>query len=320
MIPDRINPAPIHPSSPHITLRQTQEYSGHTGSVFAMALSEDEKWLFTSGDDGIVAQWDLHAVRDQGTAILRTDRSIYALLCLPDNRLMAGTSDGTLYLLDLNDHKIIHTLRKTTASIYNLHFDKVTGMIWCLHGLGRLTLFEAANLREIAYLQLSARHLRSVCESADGQNMFIGTSDNRILVLDRRQAGLLQEWEAHKNSVFSLAILPDTDYLLSGGMDAHLNIWDTKNSFKLVKSLPAHYFTVNDIVISPDGNYFATASRDKTFKLWNSLSFDLLKVVDYERNQAHRHSINRIKWLKADNNILSCSDDRRIIRWKVILN
>ncbi|MEZ4773492.1 MAG: hypothetical protein R3D00_09950 [Bacteroidia bacterium] len=308
------------PISANIIVQLKQEYTGHTGSVFAMTVSEDEKWLFTSGDDGIIAQWNLETKADQGNAVLRTDKSVYTLLSLPGNRLMAGTSDGTIYVIDLLNRKITHTLRKPPAAIYHLYLDQTTEIVWCLHGQGGLTLYHSHDWREMSHLQLSVKHLRSVCESPDGENLFIGTSDNRILVLNRENANQVYEWAAHKNSVFSLAILPESGYLISGGMDAHLNIWDTKNLFNLIKSLPAHNFTVNDIVISPSGNYFATASRDKTFKLWNSHTFDLLKVVDYERNLAHRHSINRIKWLNADNSIITCSDDRRVIRWDVLLD
>lgn len=308
------------PISSNIIVTLKQEYAGHTGSVFAMTVSEDEKWLFTSGDDGIVAQWNLEINDNLGNAVLRTDKSVYTLLSIPDARLLAGTSDGTLYVIDLNARKIIQTLRKPPAAIYHLYFDPKTEIVWCLHGNGWLTLYDTQNWHEINHLQLSDKHLRSVCESPDGENICIGISDNRILVVNRKTTHRVHEWNAHKNSVFSLATLPGSGYLLSGGMDAHLNIWDSENLFKLIKSLPAHNFTINDIVISPNGNYFATASRDKTFKLWNSHTFDLLKVVDYERNLAHRHSINRIKWLTADNSIITCSDDRRVIRWDVLLD
>jgi len=129
----------------------------------------------------------------------------------------------------------------------------------------------------------------------------------------------LDRWQAHDNSVFSLQYVEENSLLLSGGRDAHLNIWDLKANHSLVQSLPAHNYTINAFALSPSGDYFATASRDKTLKIWDTHSFQLLKVVDFARNLAHTHSVNRICWLKSDNSLISCSDDRRIIRWQVTI-
>ncbi|MEZ4824720.1 MAG: hypothetical protein R3C61_00285 [Bacteroidia bacterium] len=304
----------------NITVSEKLEYTGHTGSVYAMTTSSDERWLFTAGDDGIVAKWDLYAGDDQGTGVMRTDRSVYSLLYLPGDRLMAGTSDGTLYVCDLSSREILVKTNKSSAAIYNLWFDPGAGVIWCLQAKGGLTLYQSEDMREITHRQISDNNLRCVCESPEGTHMFVGASDNRIYVLEKNDASVAHSWEAHKNSVFALAVVPESGLLISGGMDAYLNVWDVKNQIKLIKSLPAHNFTVNDIVFSPDGKYFATASRDKSIKLWNSVTFDLLKVVSFEKNMAHRHSINRVKWLNADQSLISCSDDRRVIRWNVLLN
>jgi len=62
---------------------------------------------------------------------------------------------------------------------------------------------------------------------------------------------------------------PDGKFLLTGGRDAHLNIWQT-DSYELIKSIPAHNWAIYDIVFNPDTTLFATASRDKTIKIWDA--------------------------------------------------
>lgn len=284
-----------------------------------MLVDESETFMYSSGDDGVVAQWNLNSPDDNGTGIMQAGRAIYAMTLLPQNRLVAGASDGTLYIVDTDRKTMLKTLQEVSQPIYGLFRDEETDLLWILYGGGKLTLMRSDNLEPVAHIQLTTNHLRCISVDWNKETLLIGASDNRIYRVDRKTGKTHQHWEAHDNSVFSLALLQGGNVLASGGMDAHLKIWDLKNPLKLTKSLPAHYFTVNDIAISPSGTYFATASRDKTWKIWNAFTFDLLKVIDFERYDGHRHSVNRIKWLKTDNSLISCSDDRRIIRWDVAI-
>ncbi|MEO1450603.1 MAG: WD40 repeat domain-containing protein, partial [Bacteroidota bacterium] len=84
--------------------------------------------------------------------------------------------------------------------------------------------------------------------------------------------------------------------------------------------IPAHNFTLNHFAYSPDKQYLLTVSRDKTIKLWQASDLKLLKVIDYARNEGHRHSVNKIKWLRADNSVISCGDDRQLFRWKISID
>ena len=61
---------------------------------------------------------------------------------------------------------------------------------------------------------------------------------------------------------------------------------------------------------------FATVSMDKTLKIWDAITFDLLKVVDKARNEAHVTSINKLIWLN-NSELLTGSDDKQIMHWLV---
>ncbi|MEL6853096.1 MAG: WD40 repeat domain-containing protein, partial [Bacteroidota bacterium] len=135
--------------------------------------------------------------------------------------------------------------------------------------------------------------------------------------MDAASGEIQRKWLAHDPSVFCLAMHQDGRYLLSGGRDAQIKVWDIKQDFRESKRIAAHMYTVNDLAIFQGGDFFASASRDKTIKLWDAYAFDLQKVIDHERNESHTHSVNRIKCLITDNSLISCSDDRMLMRWKV---
>jgi WD repeat-containing protein 61 len=305
----------LNKANPNITVTKLREYTGHKGSIYGMALSQDEKYLFTSGDDGIVAQWALDSEENHAQAVLQTDRGVYALEVLPGNRLAVGNSGGLIYIVNLGDQSIHKTLQQSTAAIFGIKV--IRDHLWILHGEGFLSILKLSDFSQVLYKRIAQNHLRSICFSEEENIVYIGTSDYQILALAPHPLSLITRWQAHENSVFSLAIHQETKRLLSGGRDAYLNIWDIERDYESVQKIPAHNFTINNIAFSPSKEYFATAGRDKTIKLWDARHFDLLKVIDFARNTAHTHSVNKIRWLKSDNSLISCSDDRRIIRWKI---
>ena len=123
-------------------------------------------------------------------------------------------------------------------------------------------------------------------------------------------------FSAHQFSANVATYSPDGTLLLSGGRDAHLNIWDAK-SYTLIKSIPAHNFAIYDIVFSPDAKLFATASRDKTIKIWDAETFELLVRIDKEKWDGHLNSVNKLLWSSYNNYLISTGDDRSIMVWDV---
>jgi WD40 repeat protein len=164
--------------------------------------------------------------------------------------------------------------------------------------------------------QLSNRSLRALARNASAGALAVGASDNHIYILDEATLEIRQTLTgAHANSVFALTYSPDHRYLLSGGRDAMLRIWDVAQDYALISEQPAHWFTINHIVYAPDGALFATASRDKTFRIWDARTFELLKTVDTIRYGGHINSVNRLLWLP--DTLVSASDDRSLMLWRV---
>lgn len=292
------------------------EYAGHSGSVYAMQLSHDARWLFSAGDDGVVARWDLHSSALDGQALLRTERAVYALLPLDEYVLLVGTADGTVYRVNLKSQQAERAIKLHTEPVYAFWHDVARKRVGIFHAKGRLT-FVSEDLQQVLHeVVLAENHLRAVCAAQQPEQLYIGSSDNAIVHYHLPTDTVAERWTAHGNSVFSLMVHPQGQYLASGGRDAFLNIWDIRQQHLQREAIPAHNFTVNDIQLAHEGDVFATASRDKSIKIWDAYSFTLLKVIDVARYQGHTHSVNRLRWL-PDNTLLSCGDDRRIIRWQI---
>lgn len=299
-------------------LKITKEgtFVGHKGSIFAMTADEKRNFLFTSGDDGIVAKWNIEMPENDAIGILRMSVPNYSLLYVEEhNLLIAGASDGHVSFIDVEKKEIVHLYRKIPTAIYGLVYDKETDFLWVLYGTGFFSVVKMSEQKEVAFYRLSMQHLRTAKIYQD--QIFIGASDGNIYLLNKHTFSPIKTWKAHENSVFSLFVLSENKILLSGGRDARLNVWDLQNECKNVEKIPAHLSTINDIVVAPLGNFFATASRDKTIKIWDSYAFELLKVIDTARNQSHTYSVNKLLWIKAKNCLISCSDDRLGLMWTI---
>ncbi|MEM6348631.1 MAG: hypothetical protein AAF927_32405 [Bacteroidota bacterium] len=301
---------------PKVSVQKIREYTGHKGSVYAMAIDSVERYLYTAGDDGVVARWDLEDEADVGEGVLRIGATIFSLLVVDKHDLLiAGASDGTLYFVDLNGKGVKHTYCKTEFRVFDLWYDPEYDYLWFMQAKGYLGVISLESFEEVGYQQLAQQNLRCIVPSSVMGEVLIGASDGKIRLLHKQSGTVKQEWIANEPSVFTMGIIPGTHYLLSAGRDAQLRLWEWQGKYIPVQKVAAHMGTINHLALSPDAKYIVTASRDKTIKLWEAATLRLLKVVDAARNDAHKHSVNKIKWLKSDNSVISGSDDKRIIRW-----
>lgn len=195
----------------------------------------------------------------------------------------------------------------------------INNFAYTLGGDGVLTRWQLAPFRSLESVQLSYKNLR-VLAFAPVQKIFaVGASDGNIYCLNTDLTLKYCIKNAHANSIFGLAFSPDERFLVSGGRDALLQVWETTN-FSLISSQTAHLSTINSIAFQANGKIFATARRDKHIKIWSANpkdNFRLLKVIDTIRYGNHIRSVNKLLWLNSPDYLISASDDRSAIIWKI---
>lgn len=289
--------------------------SGHRAALYALAPGRSREHFLSAGGDGWVVEWDMCAP-DLGQVVATVDAQVFSLCALPGNEtIVAGNMNGGIHWIDrynLERTRNIQHHRRGTYVLLPAGNELFSG-----GGDGTITRWDTLKRGSMESLQISHASLRTIVFSEERNELAIGASDHSIYLLDAGTLALKQVLKnAHKNSVFSLAYLPKSPYLLSGGRDAMLRVWDLSNEkVATVSEQPAHWYTVNHIAVSPDGTLFATASRDKTIKIWDSANFELLKVVDTLRLGSHTRSVNRLLWLPKA--LISCGDDGLVMGWRV---
>jgi len=104
---------------------------------------------------------------------------------------------------------------------------------------------------------------------------------------------------AHKSHIASIAFTPDSQFLLSAGMDNQVNFWSA-GDWQLSKSLVGHENSVNSLSLTTDGQQVLTASTDRTVRLWDFRT----------ARQVHQYGFKgHTSVLSPDNNVIAALDN-----------
>lgn len=188
--------------------------------------------IFTAGGDGLLTRWDLAAARTVESIQL----SHQALRCIAVSEsrreLAVGSSDGSVYFLDVESLELKYTLEKA-------HQSSVFCAVWT--GEGLLTGGRDAMLR-IWSSSLLTPHF-----------------------------SLLQELPAHWFTINHLAFSPDGKWLATASRDKTIKIWDatTLELLKVVDTLRygGHVNSVNRLLWLADGT-LVSCGDDRAVMWW----------------------------------------------------
>ncbi len=104
--------------------------------------------------------------------------------------------------------------------------------------------------------------------SSDSHRLVTGDGHSGIEVRDVKSGDVLMRIpEAHGGIVVSARFSPDDRWIVSGGTDKVVRIWDAANG-TAHRTLIGHHSVVNDVVFSPDGKLLASTGWDKTVRIW----------------------------------------------------
>ena len=299
-----------------ITVEKIAELTGHSNPIFALALSQKPGILFTGGNDKGVVEWSLKT-NSFIKVMFPVAASVYSIHCPVDYPLLiTGVRSGEVLVFDFVKQQLLPSLKHHRKPIFDIKSVNSKNELLIASEDGSVSIWDLDTLQLVHTIQVSTDTIRCISISPDEKQVAFGCRDNLIKVYDLEDYTLISTLQGHSMAVFSLQYSPAGDYLVSGSRDAQVKIWDTR-TFEMTQNIPAHLFAVNHISFHPTQPYFATASMDKSIKIWGSDDFKLYKVISREKGFATHHlSVNKLAW--NDNNLISLSDDKRIIIWDVI--
>jgi len=290
-------------------------FSGHRGPIYTITPGIRPGEIISGSSDQMIGSWSLESGKE-GNFSASMPTHIIALCAMTDRGLIvAGTSGGTVHVLDPVKKTEVKADKYFESQVFDLAYSPKHRLLFVSSGDGRVVVTDSVSLEKLKSLQLCNEKIRSFAIDPSEDSIAIASSDGRVRVFTLPLMQETHNFHAHDLAANVVCWHPEGKYLLSGGRDAHLNVWDPKNDFKLIQSIAAHNYAIYSIAFSPDGKLFATGSRDKTVKVWNAENQELLLRINKEKQEGHLNSVNKILWLEEG--LISAGDDRAIMVWEL---
>jgi WD40 repeat protein len=120
---------------------------------------------------------------------------------------------------------------------------------------------------------------------------------------------LADSLSGHQYYVWSVAISPDGQTLVSGSWDNTIKVWGLSDG-KLLRTLSGHQNGVMSVAISSDGQTLASGSEDNTIKVWGLRDGKLLRTLS-----GHQYYVKSVAISPDGQTLVSGSDDNTIKVW-----
>jgi WD40 repeat protein/serine/threonine protein kinase len=281
-------------------------FEGHTEWVTSVSISPDARRALSGSWDKTVRLWDLATGQCVRTLEGHTG-SVRSVSISADGRWgLSGSNDKTLRLWELATGQCVRTFKGHTEAVHSVSispdgrwglsgsYDK-TLRLWELKRTGPLASLTVVRPRSSAEVMRADTEVRRALESAksalkqgDASRAAAEVSRARRVPGFERHGEVLELWrqvglrgkpksfsggwlrrifEGHTGMVKSVSISPDGRWVLSGGGDKTLRLWELERG-TCVRTFEGHTDWVKSVSISPDGRWVLSGAGDKTLRLW----------------------------------------------------
>lgn len=300
-----------------VDVNKIAHLKGHDGAVYSINRGMHGNQFLSAGSDRMVVEWSIEELKPTHV-LARTPGVIYCTCLIEEfSILLVGNDQGGIHVIDLEKKAEVRYLLGHSKGVFSLLWNAEQKHIISSGGDGNVVCWDVQDFHYNKLMTLCDAKIRAVDISKKHRSIALACGDNSIRIFGSNTLELKHEWQAHEMSVNTVCFHPNGRWLLSGSRDAHLNVWDIENGYKLHKQIPAHNYAIYSIAFHPNGKLFATASRDKTIKIWDAENLEFLIRIDSEFHQGHINSVNSLYWTNYNNYLVSGSDDRSIIVWKI---
>ncbi len=296
-------------------LKHLETLSGHQNPIYALADAAAADRFYSAGNDKGVVEWsltDMAFVR----VVVPVQSSVYAMHRL-GTLLFIGQRSGVILVFDLEEQKIVATLRHHQKGVFDLKTLVSKNELLSTGEDGDVAVWSLKDYSLLYNFPVIAQTVRVISISKDEKEIALGAKDGLVRIYNSEDYSLKKELHGHTLPITSIQYSPSGEYMISGSRDAQLKIWSLPD-YTLLNNIPAHLFSIYSIAFHPTLPYFASCSQDKSIKLWSSSSFKLVKILSNEKGtNGHFHSINKMIWSPDGKYLISTGDDRQVMIWGI---
>ena len=226
-------PTAISTPSPNInnntptdfTLAQT--LTGHSGSVYSVAISPDRRTLASGSGDKTIKIWNLATGELIRTLSGHSDW-VSSVAINPDGRTLAsGSGDNTIKIWNLATGEQIRTLSGHSDRVRSVAInpDGRTLASGSWDKTKNIKIWNLVTGKLIRTLSGHSESVNSVAISPDGRTLASVSDDTTIKIWNLATGELIRTLSGHSQVVKSVVFSPDGKTLVSGSGDNTIKIW-----------------------------------------------------------------------------------------------
>jgi WD40 repeat protein len=201
-----------------------------------LAMSQDGKWLASSGEDGIVQLWDVAGAKPAAKLADHKDWVVCLAFSADGKQLASGSVDGTIRMWDVAAAKKLADLP-----------------------------FKAPPAKTAAPDPFP---VQSLAFAPDGKALVYGAADGPIRFINPTDGMPIRTLTGHTGPVTVVRFHPSGTLLATASKDRTILLWNPAQP-QPIKKLEGHTAWVEGLAFINQGQRLASAGADRTLRIWD---------------------------------------------------
>lgn len=213
------------------------------------------------------------------TALPASYQPVFAVSLSPDGKTLAAGRGHRIEWLSITPSADGKTLAFTPAGMAEPGPDPVQSLTWSPDGklvaagsFRRITIWDAASKQKKAEITADLRgRLSSLAFTPDSKTLLaadsVDAASGLLLIIDAAAGKVTRTIEAHRDTVFAVAVSPDGKKAATSSADKSAKLWDLATGAP-IHTLEGHTGYVLSATFSPTGDRLATSGDDEVIKVW----------------------------------------------------
>ncbi|KAF2401956.1 WD40 domain-containing protein [Trichodelitschia bisporula] len=293
------------------------ELNGHSGEVFATRFDPTGQFIASGSMDRTILLWHTYGQCENYGVLSGHKGAILDLHWSRDSAsIFSASADMTISRWDLETGTRIRR-HEGHEEIVNALDVRKRGEEFLVSGSddGTIGIWDPRTKDAADYIATEFP-ITAVAVSEAGYEIYSGGIDNDIKVWDLRKKAVLYSLIGHMDTVTSLQVSPDSNFLLSNAHDSTVRTWDIRPyaaADRHVRTFDGAPTGMEKNLLraswNPTGQKIAAGSGDRSVVIWEASSGKLLSKLP-----GHKGAVNDVRFYPGDDPIIvSGSSDRSVV-------